>query len=400
MQNSTSSNPEQKVVPLLLPRAGQTMEEGTIVKWLVGEGDRIEPGQIIYEVETDKATFEIESDQAGRIARIVVEEYESVPVLTPVAYLAERDEDVEEYLASEGGKTTEAKEPENRAEAAAEKTEQPVEAPREPATDRIKASPAAKKLAREKGVDLASIGQGSGPGGRIVSEDVVKSAPASTEAVRRRVSSMRKTIAKNLVASKQSIPHFYVRQTINAGPLYSQYKARKAEFDCTVNDLIVLACAKALMDFPAFRSQLAGEEILEYASANIGIAVGVEDGLVVPVVMDAQNLDLRKLSQETRTLIEAAREGDIRNMGKGVFTVTNMGMLGVDEFTAIINPPEAAILAVSAIREDVIVRDGSVRAGRVMTMTLSCDHRIIDGALAAKFITALQRLLEQPENLT
>lgn len=386
------------VKPVLLPQSGQTMEEGTIVKWRVKPGDRIEQGQIICDVETDKAVVEVEATDSGRLARIAVPEGEFAKVLTPVAYLAESDEAVDEYLKARN-------EFESSVAQAAPVADKPkeTEAPKEEAgateEGRIKASPAAKKLAKDKGVDLASIDAGSGPEGRIVRRDVEQAESVSAEPIRQKMSRMRQVIAKNLTASKQNIPHFYMRVTIDAAPVFSLYRQKKNDIGCSLNDFIVLACAKAIREFPAFRTRLEGEELVEYPTANIGIAVGLENGLVVPVIVGVDRMNLKDLAAESRRLIEAAKGGKVENMGKGVFTISNLGMFGVEEFSAIINPPEAAILAVSAIREEAIVSGGAMRPGRVMTMTLSCDHRVIDGLLAAKFCARLKEILEAPEGL-
>jgi pyruvate dehydrogenase E2 component (dihydrolipoamide acetyltransferase) len=268
---------------------------------------------------------------------------------------------------------------------------------------RAKASPAARKIAGVRGIDLTRLPAGSGPGGRIISSDVPASAPAAQLAApatpggtRRRMSQMGKAIARNLSLSKQTIPHFYVRMTINAEPLFSFYQAEKTKYPVTLNDVVVLACARVIMEFPAFRSQIAGDEIIEFQTANIGVAVAMDEGLVVPVLASAERLTLARVSSETKRIAAAARAGKIEGMGTGVFTITNMGMYGVEEFAAIINPPESAILAVGTAREAVVVKDGALRAGRVMTMTLSADHRLINGALGARFLGRLKEILEAP----
>jgi pyruvate dehydrogenase E2 component (dihydrolipoamide acetyltransferase) len=211
---------------------------------------------------------------------------------------------------------------------------------------------------------------------------------------------MRKAIGKALLASKQTIPHFYARLTIDADPMYAFYQQQKAQFACTLNDVLLLACARALREFPAMRSRIDGDELVESPTVNLGIAVGVEDGLVVPVLVGAEGMGLKELAAESRRIVEAARAGKIEGLGKGCFTVTNLGMFGVEEFSAIINPPEAAILAVGAIREEAIVTDGAIRAGRAVTVTLSADHRVVDGVLAAQFLARLKELLEEPAALT
>jgi pyruvate dehydrogenase E2 component (dihydrolipoamide acetyltransferase) len=207
---------------------------------------------------------------------------------------------------------------------------------------------------------------------------------------------MRRAIGLNLQQSKQTVPHFYVRTTIDADPLLTYYREQKSTANCTLNDVIILAVAHNIREFPAVRSQIVGNEIIEYPHANIGIAVGIDDGLVVPVVTDADTLPLARLAAETRRVVDQARKGRLENIGKGHFTISNLGMFGVEEFSAIINPPESGILAVSAAREAVIVENGAMRAGRSMTMTLSADHRIVDGVMAAKFMQRLQAILENP----
>jgi pyruvate dehydrogenase E2 component (dihydrolipoamide acetyltransferase) len=399
-----------------MPKAGQSMEEGTINKWHVKPGDVVKQGQVIFEVETDKANMEVEAPAAGRLSRIIIGEGKSLAVLLPVAYLAENDADVDLFIASQGGEvgasgssaaaaasTSSAA----VANAAVPTRESAVSSAAVAEAGRVKASPAARKIASERGVDLHAIATGTGPGGRILSTDVPltgapasKASPAPIAAMpgsRKRMSQMRKAIAKNLLQSKQTIPHFYIRLTVDAGPALAFYQAHKAKYPCSINDVIVLACGRLMKEFPAFRSRLEGDEIVESATANIGIAVGMDDGLVVPVVISADRMQLQQIGSETRRLAASARAGKIEGMGSGTFTITNLGMFGTEEFAAIINPPEAAILAVGAAREAVVVKDGAMRAGKIMTMTLSADHRIIDGMLAAKFLARLKEILESPE---
>jgi pyruvate dehydrogenase E2 component (dihydrolipoamide acetyltransferase) len=214
--------------------------------------------------------------------------------------------------------------------------------------------------------------------------------------IRKPLSKMRRAIGLNLQQSKQTVPHFYVRTTIDADPLLAFYGDQKAATNCTLNDVIVLAVGRTIRDFPAVRSKIIGNEIVEYPHANIGIAVGVEEGLVVPVVTEVDTRSLARLAAETKRVVDQARQGRLENIGQGHFTISNLGMYGVEEFSAIINPPESGILAVSAAREAVIVENGAMRAGRSMTMTLSADHRIVDGVMAAKFMQRLKAILEHP----
>jgi pyruvate dehydrogenase E2 component (dihydrolipoamide acetyltransferase) len=422
---SVAAPPAGSVVPLLMPQAGNSMEEGTVTKWRVKPGDRITVGQIIYDIDTDKASVEVESTDAGRLAKIIAPEGSVIPVKQPVAFLAENDADVDAYLASGHATPSPGTPGEGRGEGRAPVTAaSSAPTPALPLSTgggggiaptnggRLKASPAARKIAAERGLDLASVGIGSGPGGRILSTDLDRAskagaarpaAPAIPAApgtvVRRPMSKMRRAIATNLQTSKQTVPHFYVKLTINADPLFAFYKAQKPATNCTLNDVVLLAVGKTVYDFPAFRSRIEGNDIVELPSANIGIAVSVEDGLVVPVIMGIERHTLASLPAESKRIVEAGRKGKLENVGKGVFTISNMGMLGVEDFSAIINPPESGILAISAVRESVIVKDGAMKAGRVMSMTLSVDHRVVDGALAALWMAKLKERLENPETM-
>ncbi|OQY03824.1 MAG: hypothetical protein B6I25_07660 [Planctomycetales bacterium 4572_13] len=387
------------VTPVLMPQAGQSMEEGTILGWKVKVGDMIAVGDVIMEIETDKATMEVEAVDAGRIAKIVSNEGDIVEVKVPVAYLAKEGVDVDGYIASAGGGAAPAA---VAAKPAPTKTAAPVAqktAASMSASGRVKASPAARKAAAEKGLDLASIGSGSGPGGRILSSDVEDADVVPTEVQVHTLSKIRRAIGNNLLYSKQNVPHFYAKTTIDAGLLFSTYRKTKEQFKCSVNDFITRACAKAIRQYPAFRSQHKDTEIVENPSANIGIAVGTDEGLTVPVVVGADRMKLEQLAARTREVVESARNGKLEGMGQGVFTITNLGMFGVEEFSAIINPPESAILAIGAIREGVVVENGAMRPSRLMTVTLSVDHRVIDGIVAAQFLKTLKELLEAPEQL-
>lgn len=402
------------VVPVLMPQAGNTMEEGTIVQWRVKVGDRVTAGQILCEIETDKATIEMEATDAGRLAKIVAAAGAVVPVKQPIAFLAENDAD----LAAWAGVT-----PAATANVPAHANVPSVAAPIATATatpertesGRIKASPAARKLAAAKGIDLAAVPTGSGPQGRILSTDLAGLSGTSIMAattnataqppapgpagVRRPMSKMRRAIALNLQTSKNTIPHFYVKLTIDADPLLAFYKAQKPVTGCTLNDILLLAVGRVVGEMPPFRSRVDGPDIVETPTANIGVAVSVPEGLVVPVVVGVHAMTLPQLAAETKRVVEAARHGKIENLGKGVFTISNMGMLGVEDFAAIINPPESGILAISALREAVLAKDGVMRAAHVMSLTLSVDHRVVDGAVAAQFMTRLRGLLEAPASL-
>ncbi|MEX2093601.1 MAG: dihydrolipoamide acetyltransferase family protein [Pirellulales bacterium] len=396
--------PGGKVIPILMPQAGNTMEEGTVISWRVREGDQIAVGQILCEIETDKATMDFESPDAGRLARIVAPAGEPVAVKELIALLADNDADADDYLAGQGKPTAFSvsvptpitnSTPVNGA--VQKRSTVPAAVTAE---GRVKASPAARKLAAERGIELSAVGAGRGPGGRILSSDLQNNdfptRVAGGVEIRKPLSKMRRAIGLNLQQSKQTVPHFYVRTTIDADPLLAFYRDQRAATDCTLNDLILLAVGRTIREFPAVRSQIIGNEIVEYPHANIGIAVGIDDGLVVPVVTDVDTLPLARLAAATKRVVDQARKGRLENIGKGHFTISNLGMFGVEEFSAIINPPESGILAVSAARESVIVENGAMRAGRSMTMTLSADHRIVDGVMAAKFMQRLKAILEHP----
>ncbi|MHC4855512.1 MAG: 2-oxo acid dehydrogenase subunit E2 [Planctomycetota bacterium] len=396
------SVPEGAVVPVLMPQAGQSMEEGTILAWKVAEGDQIEVGQIIMEIETDKATMEVEAVDAGRIAKIVAAEGDIIEVKQPVAYLAEADVDIDAYVGGGSTAAPAAAQPAAPAAAAAPAKKAPAvqkAAAQVSETGRVKASPAARKAAQQKGIDLSSVPTGSGPGGRILSTDVEQADVIPTEVQIYPLTKMRRAIANNLLYSKQNVPHFYAKKTIDAALLFATYRKTKEQFKCSVNDFVTKACAKAIRQYPAFRSQYKDTEVHENPAVNIGIAVGTDEGLTVPVVLNADRQNLEQLAAQTRQVVESARNGKLENFGHGIFTITNLGMFGCEEFSAIINPPESAILAVGAIREGVIVENGAMRPTRLMTMTLSVDHRVVDGVLAAQFLNTVQELLEDPEQL-
>lgn len=387
-------------VPILLPQVGNSMEEGTILAWRVREGDRVQVGDVLYELETDKANMEIEAEVAGRIAKIVAPDGTTVPIQSVVAYLGEEGAAIMDGPpappAASAGPHRQAT-TEQRVQPAGVEPSTPLEASRQ------RVSPAARRAAEALGVDLASVPAGSGPGGRVVRADVesaaTQPAPAPVSGDRVPMSKMRRAIARNMQLSQQTVPHFYVRLTIDAGPLEAAYRQTKAQFTVSLNDFVVAAVARAVMEFPAFRQQADGDHTIQKGGANIGIAVGMDDGLVVPVLTGAENLSLKGIAEASRRIVESARHGKLEGMGQGVFTISNLGMFGVEEFAAIVNPPESGILAVGALRETVTVQGGALRAGKAITMTLSVDHRVVDGVLAAKFMARLRELLEDPAQL-
>lgn len=326
---STSAQPAAgSVIAILMPQAGNSMEEGTILQWRVKPGDRIAVGQTLYEVETDKASVEVEATEAGRIARIVAPEGAVVPVKQPVAYLAESDAELEAFLAEgkpvAGGLKPEARSPKPEVTAAPAPSETaPPKTAARTESGRVKASPAARKLAAEKGLDLARVAAGSGPGGRILTTDLAGLQPSAH------------------LQSATAMPVAYFRQTINAAPLLAFHQAQPAATKRSLDDLILLAVSQTIAQLPDLHTRL-------------------------------------------------------QNAGHASLAVCNLAHLGVEEFAAAVPPDQAGILAVGAAREGVIVRDGAMYARRILTLTLSVDHRVVDGALAATFMARLKQMLESP----
>ena len=336
-----------------------------------------------------------------------------IPVKTPVAYLSESDIALEALVDA----------PAISAATAVTVTVAPhaAEVKPEAKSSRRRASPVARRAADVLKVDLDSIAKGSGPDGRILLEDVEAAVrltpavpasapkapvspsptaiPAMSGGTRTPMTKMRKAIARNLSLSKQTLPHFYLKGTIDADPLLSYYKREKALYACSVNDVILYAVSRVILEMPSFRSQIDGDDTVQFESVNIGMAVGLDQGLVVPVLKGADSRNLKGIAQESRRLVESAKSGKVEGMGEGVFTISNLGMFGVEEFSAIINPPESGILAVGAAREEVVVKDGALKIGKKLTLVLSADHRIIDGTMAAKFMARLKQLLENPESI-
>ena len=389
-----------------LPRLGQGMESGIVVRWLKAEGDCVEKGEPLYELDTEKVTQEVEAEAAGVLLRIDVREGE-VPVGTTLAFIGEPGETVEV--------------PEPRPQPVAD--EQPAEvaapelppvaavamAPERPAGERIKASPLARRLARERGVDLAALA-GTGPEGRIVAEDVERFAGARESAATARpqpvvdevervpLTAIRRTIARRLTEAWE-IPVFQLVLSADMAAV-NQLLERRRELDpearVTVTDVLVKVSAAALMRHRELNVQFAEDALLVFPSANVGIAAATDRGLVVPVVHGAEHLSLTEVSSARASVVGRAREGTLRHedLEGGTFTISNLGMFGLDQFSAVLNPPQAAILAVASISERPVVRDGLIVARPTMTMTLTCDHRAVDGAPAAAFLDTVKAMLE------
>ncbi|GAA5219536.1 pyruvate dehydrogenase complex dihydrolipoamide acetyltransferase [Membranihabitans marinus] len=408
-----------------MPRMSDTMEEGVIVGWLKKEGDVVEPGDVLAEVETDKATMDLESYQEGVLLYIGVKEG-PVPVDALVAIIGEAGEDFQDLLADAQSETSTSSDsksdekPSEEASAATENngvTEAVVDQPT-PSDDRLKASPLAKKIAKEKGLDIQNIA-GTGEGGRIIKKDVESAVaqPASQPATsapsivvpagedqKVPVSQMRKVIAKRLSESKYTAPHFYLTAEIN---MDNAIQARKmindGEDDVRIsfNDIVIKATAAALRQHPFVNGSWNGDHLLLHGDIHIGVAVAVEDGLMVPVVKNADFKSLSQIKAEVKDLATRARTKKLKpdEMQGNTFTISNLGMFGIDEFTGIINPPDSCILAVGAINKKPIVVNDAIVIGSTMKITLSCDHRIVDGAVGAQFLQTLRKYLENPMKL-
>lgn len=410
---------------ILMPRLSDTMEEGVISSWQKQPGDEVAVGDVIVDIETDKAVMEYEAYEAGVLEKILVKEGDSAAIGAPIAVIAPVG-GAKPAAASEPAAEPAAEaepEPEPAAEPAAAPAA-PAPAPRPPGASRPPSSPLARRLARDHGIDLATL-TGSGPGGRIVRADIEAairtgaSAPApaapapavqvppvqgraddpDVEAVP--LNRFRKVAAKRLGQSKREAPHFYLNREVDAEALLAfraTLNEALAPAKVSVNDLVVKAAATALREHPAVNVSYTEENLLFHKRIHVGVAVAVEDGLVVPVVRDADRKSVSEIGREARELAGKAREGKLsaQEMSGGTFSVSNLGMFGVDSFSAVINPPEAAILAVGAVRDEPVVRDGQVVPGKRMAVTLSVDHRATDGATAAKFLARLAELLQNP----
>jgi len=393
---------------VIMPKLGLTMEEGVINKWLVKEGDRVNKGDVLFEVATDKVNMEVESPAEGVVLKILYPEGATVPITEAVAYIGKEGEEIPE----EEGK------PEEKIAAVKVEEEKGEEAPLPSQGERIRVSPVARRLAEEHGIDLSQV-QGSGPGGRIVKEDVERAieekerelvaeeVKVPREKERIPLSRVRKIIAQRLTESYQSTPHFFLHQEICADELVKMREKilplveKETGWRVSYTDILVKMVAKAVEKFPLFRAHLAGEEIEISPEVNIGVAVALEEGLIVPVVKNVSEKGISQITQEINTLTQKARSNQLtpEEVSGGVFTVSNLGMWGVDSFTAIINPPEVAILACGAIRKKPFFNGEEIVPAYLWELNLSCDHRLIDGVLAAQFLQFLKTLLEEPFTL-
>ena len=421
-------------VNILMPALSPTMEEGTLAKWLVKEGDRIQSGDLIAEIETDKATMEFEAVDEGIIGKLLVTEgSEGVKVNSPIAIILDDGEDLEVQEKKDITLQVEPKE-QTVISAAPLETKNPLTGVAQTSSLRIFATPLARRLAKENGVDLGNI-NGSGPHGRVVKNDIlnikafspiaiqetladpvletntvqasgssVKNLYADREFKEIPLNSMRKTVATRLTEAKQNIPHFYLRKEIKIDELLqvrSRLNAHLAERNnkLSINDFIIKSCALALQSVPMANAVWAEDKILQLKPSDIAVAVSVEDGLFTPIIRDADEKSLSNLSKEMKELAEKARSKKLMpsEYQGGSFSISNLGMFGVDDFDAVINPPHGAILAVGrGLKKPIVNDDDTISVANVMSLTLSVDHRVIDGALGADLLQSIAKYLEDP----
>ena len=386
------------------------MEAGTIVRWLKSEGDQVEKGEPLYELDTDKVTQEVEAEASGVLLKILAGEGEEIEVGKRIAVIGEQGEDVaeaevEEEVQEEGSPGEAREEDRERGrEVAAEEEEPAVDAQPSRVDGRVKASPLARRIARERGIELTIV-TGTGPEGRIVAEDVeraaatpahatVGAAPLEAEVVP--LTSIRRTIARRLTKAWEA-PAFQISMSADMTRAQA-LRERLRDQKVTVTDVLTKLSAIALLRHRELNAQFADDELRIFPSANIGLAVATERGLVVPVIREVERKSLVQLAAERGQLVERTREAKLtqEDLEDGTFTISNLGMYGVEIFTAVLNPPQAAILAIGAIEEKAIVEEGEVVVRPVMAMTLTCDHRAVDGAKAAEFLRELKLLLEEP----
>jgi pyruvate dehydrogenase E2 component (dihydrolipoamide acetyltransferase) len=423
-----------------MPKLSDTMTEGTLVAWKKKKGDKVSAGEVLAEIESDKATMEWESPEDGTLTEIYVEEGGKVNIGDKIAFIGGEGEEAPKEKEGEKGKEEKEEKPkaeEEKEEGKPKKEEaKKEEKPKEPKTEkkaeaekpapkvekaeeeRVKASPVARRIAAELGVDLSSV-KGTGPEGRVTETDVRAAAKSKTaapkpsvpaavktgESARIQLSGMRKIIAERLVESLGPIPHFYLNIDIDAGPLMEAREELKSAGDdadaakITVNDFVLKAAVQAAVKVPRVNASFDGDAFVQYADVDLGIAVAIEDGLLTPVIRGAQNKSLREISELVKDLAHRARNKRMKpeEFQGGTFTVSNLGGMGIDSFSAVINPPQGFILAIGKITKVPVVDDcDQIVVGHRMSITMSCDHRVIDGALGAEYLKELRHLLENP----
>jgi pyruvate dehydrogenase E2 component (dihydrolipoamide acetyltransferase) len=424
-------------VDIVMPRLSDSMEEGTILRWVKSQGDEVAVGDELVEIETDKANMVYEADAGGTLIEILAQEGDTLPIGETIARVGEPGEAPSGDGAGREQPASEEPAP-DEPEPAAEEPAAPAataepSAPERPAAGgdgRVKASPIARRIARERGLDLAAL-EGSGPGGRIIKADVERAAEAGTAApapeaapaapagptagARERpetakgevetveLTKVQQTIARRMAESKATAPHFYLESEVDMSRAVegrARIKASAAEGDVvpSFNDMVIKAAALALREFPRANGAYRDGRVEQYSRINVGVAVAAQDALIVPTVFDADRKGLREIATETRALAARVRSGEITppELSGGTFTVSNLGMYGITNFAAVINPPHAAILAVGSIAERPVVREGEITTAHLMPLNLACDHRILYGADGAELLARIRELLEEP----
>ncbi|HEU4712768.1 MAG TPA: pyruvate dehydrogenase complex dihydrolipoamide acetyltransferase [Pyrinomonadaceae bacterium] len=393
---------------VIMPKLSPTMEEGQIARWLKKEGDKVSMGEPLAEIDTDKATMEMQALANGVLRKILIGEGESAPLGQLIAVIGEPNEDIASVLSE----APPAQKKEAPAPAPVEKPAAPQPQPQRVNTDsgRLIVSPVAARIAADSGLDLRSI-QGSGPNGRIIKRDIEAAltkpkAPVAAQGTAsgyrdEPATQIRQTIAKRLVTSLGPIPHFFLTVDIEmdrAAEMRESIKALDPDLKISINDIIIKVAAAALLQHPQVNASFQEKVVRYYEHADIGVAVAIEDGLITPVVRAADQKSLSQIASEVRELAERARSRKLKpeEYTGATFSISNLGMFGIDEFTAVINPPEGAILAVGAMTAKPVARDNQLVIRQMMRVTMSCDHRVIDGATGAKFLQTFKKMLENP----
>jgi pyruvate dehydrogenase E2 component (dihydrolipoamide acetyltransferase) len=407
---------------IVMPRLSDSMEEGTVLKWMKQVGDEVAVGDELVEIETDKANMAYESDVAGTLTQVLAEEGDTLPIGAPIAVVGDSDADAKDDKGptpQAAGPATAGDPPSPPVAKASSGRVPPTVSPAAPAgkSPRVKASPLARRVAQETGVDLGGV-KGSGPGGRIVKADVEGAAvpvaaPQTTETETAKgtttyqdLTRLQQVVSRRMSESKATAPHFYLQAEIDmSAAVEARSRLKKltpeGEVVPSFNDMIVKACALALKEFPLANGAYKDGRFELYSRVNVGVAVAAQDALVVPTVFDADRKGLREIATDARRLAGKVRDGSITppELSGGTFTVSNLGMYGVSNFSAVINSPQAAILAVGAITEKPAVRDGEITTAHLLGVTLACDHRILYGAPAAELLARIRSLLEEPLSL-
>jgi len=418
---------------VIMPKLSPTMEEGQIARWLKKEGDKVSMGEPLAEIDTDKATMEMQALSNGVLRKILINEGESAPLGQLIAVIGEPDEDISSVLNEAPAKAAAAPAapapspasapPSSSQPAAVDANGHARQAPAQSESGRMIVSPLAARMAAEAGLDLRTL-HGSGPGGRIIKRDIeaalsetkpVSAFPRAVEALRFQpsvvasaspyrdepASEIRRTIARRLVTSIGPVPHFFLTSELEMDRAVEMRRAINAldpDLKISINDIIIKVVANSLIQHPAVNASFQDKFIRYYEHADVGVAVAIEDGLITPVIRSADQKSLSQIAGEVRELAERARSRKLKpdEYTGATFSVSNLGMFGIDEFTAVINPPEGGILAIGAVTPKPVVRDNEIVIRQIMRVTMSCDHRVIDGATGAKFLQTVKKILENP----